>query len=203
MFFFKLSFFRTILRHATSDFFAKISPIFPIFCPTDSFQPPSYFSHILAKYRDFSNFAHIPRQRPIPLSPPLFFILFSFHFLPHFFKFSFFLSSSTHSSRDIPRFHMPFCSSSTTLLVTLYPNVETSTYFSQYSTNPNVKLNSPLIIHLCHGTWMRKTILKSVERVVLPIVVTSPAVINGITHSTQEITHFPSFCAVPNAHACH
>ena len=163
-----------------------------------------YFSHILAKYRDFSNFAHIPRRRPIPLSPLFFFfILFSFLFLPHFFKFSFFLSSSAHSSRDIPHFHMPFCSSSTILLVTLYTNVETPTYFSKYSTNPNVKLNSPLIIHLCHSTWMRKTILKSVERVVLPIVVTSPAVINGITHSTQEITHFPSFCAVPNAHVCH
>ena len=37
--------------------------------------------------------------------------------------------------------------------------------------------------------------------VLLPIVVTSPAVINGITSSTREITQFPSLCAVPNAPA--
>ena len=48
----------------------------------------------------------------------------------------------------IPWLYRFLCSSSITLLVTLNPNVEMPMNFSKYSTNPKIKLESPLIVHI-------------------------------------------------------
>ena len=52
------------------------------------------------------------------------------------------------ANSKIPWLYHLLCSSSTTLLVTLNPNVEMPMKFSKYSANPKMKLESPLIVHI-------------------------------------------------------
>ena len=52
------------------------------------------------------------------------------------------------ANSKIPWLYHLLCSSSTTLLVTLNPNVEMPMKFSKYSANPKMKLESPLIVQI-------------------------------------------------------